>query len=56
MASRVTDAQIVRFPTGLSIGKKEVQAFIKTLKIPKEDKDRLLKLTPSTYIGMADKF
>ena len=41
---------------GKVIGQKEVQAFIKSLKIPKEDKDRLLKLTPETYIGIADKF
>ncbi len=41
---------------GKAVGQKEVQKFIKSLKIPKEDKDRLLKLTPETYIGMADKF
>jgi len=41
---------------GKAIGRKEVQKFIKELKIPKEDKDRLLKLTPETYIGLADKF
>lgn len=47
--------KLKKLTRGKTIGKKEVQAFIKTLKIPKEDKDRLLKLTPSTYIGMADK-
>lgn len=40
---------------GKEISQKSVRDFIETLKIPKEDKDRLLKLTPSTYIGMADK-
>ena len=40
---------------GKEVNEKTVRAFIDTLKIPKEDKDRLLKLTPSTYIGMADR-
>ena len=40
---------------GKEISKESVQAFIKTLKIPSEDKKRLLKLTPATYIGLADK-
>lgn len=40
---------------GKEVNKKIVQEFIKSLDIPKEDKDRLLKLTPATYIGMADK-
>ena len=40
---------------GKEINEKTVQEFIKTLKIPKEDMGRLLKLSPSTYIGMADK-
>ncbi|MBU1935508.1 adenylosuccinate lyase [Patescibacteria group bacterium] len=38
---------------GKSITKESVRKFIKELKLPKEDKDRLLKLTPSTYIGLA---
>ncbi len=40
---------------GKSIDQKSVQAFVETLKIPKEDKDALLKLTPAKYIGLADK-
>ncbi len=32
-----------------------MQAFVKDLPLPKEDKARLLKLTPSTYIGLATK-
>lgn len=40
---------------GKEVNKKVVQDFVKTLKIPKEDKERLMKLTPATYIGMADK-
>jgi adenylosuccinate lyase len=40
---------------GKEVNKKIVQEFIKTLEIPKEDMDRLLKLTPATYIGMADR-
>lgn len=40
---------------GKEVNKKIVQEFIKTLEIPEEDKERLLGLTPETYIGMADK-
>lgn len=40
---------------GKEVNKKVIQGFVKSLKIPKEDKERLLKLTPATYIGMADK-
>jgi len=40
---------------GKEVTEKTVRKFIKSLKIPKEDKERLLKLSPSTYIGMADK-
>lgn len=41
---------------GKEVTKESVQAFIKTLKLPEDDKKRLLKLTPSTYIGLADSF
>ncbi len=41
---------------GKEINKETVRAFIKTLKIPEDDKKRLLKLTPATYIGLAGKF
>ncbi|MBN2306978.1 adenylosuccinate lyase [Candidatus Peregrinibacteria bacterium] len=40
---------------GKEISKETVRAFIKTLKIPDEDKVRLLKLTPATYTGLAGK-
>ncbi len=40
---------------GKEINKKTVRAFIKTLKIPENDKKRLMKLTPATYIGLAGK-
>ncbi len=40
---------------GKEVNKKVVQEFVSSLKIPKEDKERLLKLSPSTYIGIADK-
>ncbi len=32
-----------------------MQAFVKDLPLPKDDKARLLKLTPATYIGLAEK-
>jgi adenylosuccinate lyase len=40
---------------GKEITKETVRKFISGLKIPKEDKERLLKLTPETYIGLAEK-
>lgn len=40
---------------GKQITKESVRKFIQGLRIPKEDKERLLKLTPQTYIGLADK-
>ncbi len=48
--------QLKELTRGKEVNKKTVQEFIKGLKIPKEDKDRLLKLSPKTYIGLADKF
>ena len=48
--------QLKELTRGKKVNKKTVQEFIKGLKIPKEDKDRLLKLSPKTYIGLADKF
>ena len=32
-----------------------MQDFVKALPLPKEDKARLLKLTPATYVGLAEK-
>ena len=32
-----------------------MQDFVKALPLPEEDKARLLKLTPSTYVGLAEK-
>jgi adenylosuccinate lyase len=40
---------------GKEIDKKAVQDFIRSLKLPKEDETRLLKLTPATYTGLAGK-
>ena len=38
---------------GKELTKKELHTFIKKLPIPKEDKDILLKLTPTNYLGLA---
>jgi adenylosuccinate lyase len=38
---------------GHSIGRAEMRAFIESLEIPAADKDRLLQLTPASYIGLA---
>ena len=40
---------------GEKITKVKLQQFIKSLKISKEEKDQLLKLTPEKYIGLASK-
>lgn len=39
---------------GKEVTKADVQKFVKGLKIPAADKARLLKLTPETYIGLAE--
>ncbi len=38
---------------GTQVNQKIIQEFIKTLSIPEEAKDDLLKLTPANYIGYA---
>lgn len=38
---------------GRSIGREDMQEFVKSLDIPDDDKRRLLELTPATYVGMA---
>lgn len=40
---------------GLKVTQESLATFIKNLDIPKEDKERLLQLTPEKYIGVADK-
>ena len=38
---------------GKGIGEEEIKSFIESLELPKSDKNRLLALTPSQYIGIA---
>lgn len=38
---------------GQQLDQKKYQAFVKTLKLPKKEMERLLKLTPETYTGLA---
>jgi adenylosuccinate lyase len=40
---------------GKRLGEAEIRAFVKGLRIPAEDKKRLLALSPSTYTGLAEK-
>jgi len=40
---------------GRRVNAEIMQEFVKALPLPKADKERLLKLTPSTYIGIAAK-
>jgi adenylosuccinate lyase len=41
------------FTRGKKIDKEDIREFITNLEIPKEDKNRLLALTPDGYIGIA---
>lgn len=45
--------QLKAFTRGQQIDQEMLHDFIKQLSIPKEDKARLLELTPSSYIGLA---
>ena len=38
---------------GKTIGEVEIKEFINSIELPQADKDRLLALTPSTYVGIA---
>ena len=40
---------------GKKLDQKAFSKFIETLDIPKKDKESLKKLTPHTYIGLANK-
>jgi adenylosuccinate lyase len=52
----VADAyeQLKELTRGSEINEESVRTFIKTLSIPEDAKNRLLKLTPRTYIGLAN--
>ena len=39
---------------GSRVGRGELREFISALPIPLEDKDRLLRLEPASYIGLAE--
>jgi adenylosuccinate lyase len=45
--------QLKALTRGKGITKEAIQEFVKSLEIPEEDKEALLKLTPATYIGLA---
>lgn len=47
--------QLKAFTRGKDINKTLMQNFIKQLNIPEQDKKSLLNLTPSNYIGLANK-
>ena len=40
---------------GRRVNAEIMQDFVKALPLPKTDKDRLLKMTPANYIGIAEK-
>ena len=39
---------------GKRIGEADLQAFIQKLELPQETRDRLTKLRPETYVGLAE--
>ncbi|TXH47411.1 MAG: adenylosuccinate lyase, partial [Burkholderiaceae bacterium] len=39
---------------GKAITRESIQAFIQTLELPQEEKDRLLAMTPGSYTGKAE--
>ncbi len=47
--------QLKELTRGKGISKDALREFIGGLAIPQEDKDRLLAMTPGSYIGIADK-
>ena len=40
---------------GKNIEKEDLHAIINNLDIPRAEKNKLLKLTPSTYLGLSNK-
>ena len=45
--------QLKALTRGSAVSQVSIQEFIKTLKIPRDEKERLLQLSPETYIGYA---
>jgi adenylosuccinate lyase len=43
------------FTRGKKVTAESMQEFIAKLELPKADKERLMKLTPHNYIGLANK-
>ncbi len=46
--------KLKKLTRGKAFTQKEYQKFVKSLKIPAKEKTRLAKLTPATYIGLAE--
>ena len=42
------------FTRGKEVTSKDIKDFILSLHITQEDKDRLLRLTPKTYVGLSN--
>ena len=47
--------QLKEFSRGQPITRELMQSFIGALQLPDADKQRLLALTPASYIGLAEK-
>ncbi|MFA5792869.1 MAG: adenylosuccinate lyase [Candidatus Gracilibacteria bacterium] len=47
--------QLKELTRGTEMNAEKIKTFVEGLDIPKEAKDRLLKLSPATYIGLASK-
>ena len=47
--------QLKNMTQGTEITQSSIVAFVKLLRLPKEEKDKLIALTPEEYIGIAPK-
>ena len=47
--------QLKNMTQGTEITQSSIVEFVKLLRIPKEEKDKLITLTPEEYIGIAPK-
>jgi len=46
--------QLKALTRGHAIAREELHAFIRSLDLPEDEQERLLRLTPATYIGRAN--
>jgi adenylosuccinate lyase len=45
--------QLKTYTRGRPMDEKSIRAFVQNLPLPEDDKERLLQLTPASYLGLA---